>query len=98
MRSTRTSQPSASSQPATCRAACSWVRSSPVPIAATPGSTIMKSPPSSEPAVIMSADRDVVFLVEADHGAYSPRRHHWAHWVTIGPCGTLMLESRANTW
>ena len=31
-------------------------------------------------------------------GAYSPRRHHWAHWVTIGPSGTLMLESRANTW
>src|SRR5918992_567451 len=30
--------------------------------------------------------------------AYSPRRHHWAHWVTIGPSETLMLESRAKTW
>ena len=54
MRSTRTSQPSRSSQPASWRAACSWVRSSPVPMAATPGSTIMKSPPSREPAVIIS--------------------------------------------
>ena len=53
IRSTRTSQPSASSQPATWRAAFSCVRSSPVPIAATPGSTIMKSPPSKEPAVTM---------------------------------------------
>src|ERR687896_7516 len=30
--------------------------------------------------------------------AYSPRRHHWAGWVTMGPSETLMLESRANTW
>src|SRR5918999_2221052 len=30
--------------------------------------------------------------------AYSPRRHHWAGWVTMGPSDTLMLESRANTW
>ena len=54
IRSTRTSQPSASSQAATCRADCSCVRSSPVPMAATPGSTIIKSPPSNEPAVTMS--------------------------------------------
>ena len=53
MRSIRTSQPSASSQPASCLAAGSWVRSSPFPITATPGSTIMKSPPSSAAAVII---------------------------------------------
>ena len=53
MRSIRTSQPSASSHPASCLAAGSCVRSSPFPITATPGSTIMKSPPSSAAAVIM---------------------------------------------
>src|SRR5919106_42731 len=30
--------------------------------------------------------------------AYSPRRHHCAGWVTMGPSETLMLESRAKTW
>ena len=49
----RTSQPSASSQPASCLAAGSCVRSSPFPITATPGSTTMKSPPSRAAAVII---------------------------------------------
>ncbi len=51
--STRTSQPSSASQPASWRAAGSWVRASPAPITAQPGSRIITSPPSSAPAVIM---------------------------------------------
>ena len=51
--STRTSQPSSASQPASCRAAGSWVRASLVPIAARPGSRIIRSPPSSAAAVIV---------------------------------------------
>ena len=53
--SIRTSQPSASIQPASWRAASTVVRSSPLPISITPGSTMHTSPPSSDPAVIMFA-------------------------------------------
>ena len=51
--SIRTSQPSASSQPASWRAAAISVRSSPLPISMQPGSTIVTSPPSIAPAVII---------------------------------------------
>ena len=67
MRSMRTSQPSASSHALTWRAAGSWVRSSPLPITATPGSTIMKSPPSKRAGGDQLAQRHLARLVEADH-------------------------------
>jgi hypothetical protein len=51
--STRTSQPSSRIQVASWSAATCWVRSSPVPISITPGSTMATSPPSSAPAVII---------------------------------------------
>ena len=64
--STRTSQPSSASQPASCRAAGSWVRASPAPITAQPGSRIITSPPSRAPAVIMPRIGISGVLVEAD--------------------------------
>ena len=51
--SIRTSQPSSSIQPASCWAAGASVRSSPLPITIRPGSTMITSPPSSAPAVII---------------------------------------------
>ena len=50
---TRASQPSSRNHSASWLAATSWVRVSPAPIRTLPGSTIITSPPSSEPAVIM---------------------------------------------
>ena len=51
--SIRTSQPSSRIQPASWRAASISVRSSPLPISSVPGSTMITSPPSIAPAVII---------------------------------------------
>ena len=74
------------------------MRVSPQPISTVPGSTIITSPPSSEPAVIIPRIGMPASWWKRITGAYSPRRHHWAGWVITVPLGPIALESRANTW
>jgi hypothetical protein len=93
-----TSHPSWSIHSASWRAATSWVRSSATPISIAPGSTIITSPPSSAPAVIIPRIGIPAASRNRITAAYSPRRHHWWSWVTIEPRGVIALESRANTW
>ena len=65
--STRASQPSASNQPASWRAAWDSVRSSPAPISATPGSTHDHVAALERAGRDHLPDRDLGALVEADH-------------------------------
>ena len=74
------------------------MRVSPAPISTEPGSTIITSPPSSDPAVIMPRIGMSASWWNRITGAYSPRRHHCAGCVTTVPFGPIVLESRVNTW